>query len=456
MTLDARAFHRHSTSPHSPQHDVVDVVARLAEQFSERFPTEISTPRVVGREAEFPVVDSQGRAVDVRRLWDALLAPGDLKAKYDGPNSRLIVGLEGTDYSYALEVGIGTVEVNTRPCNNLFEIEAIMEQAVTRLVVAALDHGWQLLGFGMQPLTPASLSIMSPKQRYQSLYRAMGQEWLWYTVTASDQVQIDIRRDELVHMLNFGNLMAPVIIALCANSPVYNGKLSPYCSGREGEMAAIHASEHRHGMPARAYTSIEDYIATNSQSTYLILREDNEVVPSSQTFSQYLAEHGADFDAFLFHEHYIWNSARLRVTYGTLEIRPACQQPWGEHMAAAALGVGLIEASEEIDAFVREALGSEYWSIMHTYHRQVIRTGLAAPQPAPGFLRQIVALAAKWLARRGQGEERLLEPIFRRLEREINPAQRMRTLFQMDGIAGLLRHAAIRPSATRLGAGSQS
>lgn len=456
MTLDARAFYRHSTSPHSPQHepkhDAADIIARLAEQFSERFPTEITYPRVVGREAEFPVVDNQGRAVDVRRLWDALLAPGDLKPKVDGPNSRLIVGLDGTDYSYALEVGIGTVEVNTRPCNNLFEIEAIMEAAVTRLVVAALDHGWQLLGYGIQPMTPASLSIMSPKQRYQSLYRAMGQEWLWYTVTASDQVQIDIRRDELVHMLNFGNLMATVIIALCANSAVYNGKLSPYCSGREGEMAAIHASEHRHGMPARAYTSIADYIATNSQSAYLILREDNVVVPSSQLFREYLAEHGADFDAFLFHEHYIWNSARLRVAYGTLEIRPACQQPWGEHMAAAALGVGLIEASEEIDAFVRGALGKEYWSIMRTYHRQVIRTGLAAPQPTPDFLRQIVAFAAEGLARRVQGEERLLEPIRRRLERGINPAQRMRHLFQTDGVAGLLRHAAIRPSATSFGA----
>ncbi len=158
-----------------------------------------------------------------------------------------------------------------------------MEEAVARLVVAALDYGWQLLGYGIQPVTPATLSLMSPKQRYQSLYRAMGQEWLWYSVTASDQVQIDIGRHELVHILNFGNLMAPVIIALCANSPVYAGQLSPYCSGREGQMAAIHANEHRHGMPVRPYTSIEDYIAMVSEATYLILREDNFVVPSSQT-----------------------------------------------------------------------------------------------------------------------------------------------------------------------------
>jgi gamma-glutamylcysteine synthetase len=421
----------------------------LAEEFSARFPTVITQPRVVGREAEYPVVDSQGRAADVRRLWETLLAHGDLKPKYDGPDSNLIVGLEGADYSYALEVGVGTVEVNTRPCRNLFEIERIMEEAVSHLVTAALDHGWQLLGYGVQPVTPASLPLMSPKQRYQSLYRAMGQEWLWYTVTASDQVQIDIARHELLHILNFGNLMAPIIIALCANSPVYERELSPYCSGREGQMAAIHASEHRHGMPVRPYTSIEDYVATISESTYLILRADNVVVPSSLPFTAYLAEHGPDFEAFLFHEHYIWNSARLRVAYGTVEIRPACQQPWEEQMAAAALGVGLIEASEEIDTFVQERLGSDYWPTMRTYHRQVIRSGLGAPQPAPRFLSQIVEMAEEGLRRRGLGEERFLSPIYRRLERKLNPAQRARAIFQADGVAGLLRRAAIRPIATR-------
>jgi gamma-glutamylcysteine synthetase len=203
-------------------------------------------------------------------------------------------------------------------------------------------------------------------------------------------------------------------------------------------------------MPVRPYTSVEDYVATVSESTYLILRADNVVVPSSQLFTDYLAEHGPDFDAFLFHEHYIWNSARLRVAYGTVEIRPACQQPWEEQMAAAALGVGLIEASVEIDAFVRSALGAEYWSLMRTYHRQVIRTGLVAPQPAPDFLTQIVAMAEEGLRRRRLGEERFLAPIYQRLDRHLNPAQRTYYIFQADGVAGLLRRAAIRPAATRL------
>ena len=431
---------------HHESPTVTTAIRQLATEFVARFPSVATAPRVVGREAEYPVVDGQGRAADVRRLWAALAAPGDLKPKYDGENSNLIVGLEGPEYSYALEVGLGTVEVNTRPCTDLWEIAAIMEQAVVRLVRAARNFGWQVLGYGIQPLTPATLPLMSPKQRYQSLYRAMGAEWLWYAVTASDQVQIDISQSELTHMLNYGNLMAPVIIALCANSPVYNGELSPYCSGREGRMVGIHANEHRHGMPPRPYQSIEDYIATNVHSTFLIRRGDYAVEPSSQHFSEYLTAHGADFDAFLFHEHYIWNSARLRVAYGTVELRPACQQPWREHMVAAALGLGLVEASAAINAYVQVALGPEYWQIMRSYHQQAILRGLAAPQPASNFLNRLLDMAEDGLRSRGRGEEELLAPLQRRLDWSENPAQRNRRIFRTEGLAGLLQHTAIRPN----------
>ena len=427
---------------------VAGAVAALAAEYTARFRETIVRPRIVGREAEFPVVGPRGEAADVRRLWDLLQRQGDYREKHDSGNANLIVALEGEDHVYALEVGVGTVEISTRPCQDLFAVERIMEDATGRLVRAALTLGWRVLGYGIQPMSAPALAIMSPKQRYQSLYRAMGREWLWYTVTAADQVQVDVARGEMVQMLNFGNLMAPVIIALCANSPVYGGTLSPFCSGREGEMALIHANEARHGMPAAPYASIEEYVLRNSQSQYLIVQSNGEIVPSSQHFVDYLAEHGPDFDAFLYHEHYIWNSARLRVAYGTIEVRPACQQPWSEQMAAAALGLGLIEAAESILPYIQEELGGGYWERMRAYHRQAIAQGLVAPEPAPNFVAEILRRAEEGLRARGYGEEAMLQPVWQRLQRRANPAQRMRKVFQSDGLQGLLARAAIRPAAT--------
>jgi hypothetical protein len=114
-------------------------------------------------------------------------------------------------------------------------------------------------------------------------------------------------------------------------------------------------------------------------------------------------------------------------------------------MAAMALSVGLIEAAAPIMAYVQEELGEDYWATMRTYHRQVIKHGLAAPQPAHNFLKTIVQYAGWGLQQRSQGEEALLQPIQRRLERGQNPAQRVRSIFQIDGLRGLLAHTAIRP-----------
>jgi gamma-glutamylcysteine synthetase len=357
----------------------------------------------------------------------------------------MIVGLTSSDYHFALEVGLGTMEISTRPCQNLLEIRALIEAAVARLVSAAARFNGRVLGYGIQPHSRPDLRIMAPKRRYLSLYRAMGESWLWYTVTAADQLHVALARGEMIDMLNFGSLITPVIIALCADSPVYAGKVSPFCSAREGVMTEIRAGEHRHGMAARPYRDIVDFVAATAQSTYLIVRAGGDIYPSSQPFTEFLREHGPDFEAFLFHEHYIWNSARLRAAYGTIEVRPACQQPWSEHMAASALILGLVEAAPAIRAYIENVLGVDYWERMRTYHQQAIRHGLAAPQPAPNFLRQLAEMAEGALAARGFGEQELLLPVFARLARGLNPAQRARAVFASDGLAGLLAYTTIRP-----------
>ena len=78
-------------------------------------------------------------------------------------------------------------------------------------------------------------------------------------------------------------------------------------------MNDIYAQENRHGMLARPMDDMVDFVRTMADTTYLIIRNDNEIIPSSRPFTDYLNEHGADYDAFLFHEHYMWNSARLRL-----------------------------------------------------------------------------------------------------------------------------------------------
>ena len=113
-------------------------------------------------------------------------------------------------------------------------------------------------------------------------------------------------------------------------------------------------------------------------------------------------------------------------------------------MAAAALILGLGEASHAILAYIQEVLGEDYWEQLRVYHQQAIRYGLHAPHPAPDFLEEIVRRAQAGLAARGFGEETLLAPIWARLSRRQNPAERARAIFRADGLAALVETAAVR------------
>ena len=253
--------------------------------------------------------------------------------KRDAVNTDLIVGLEGASYSYALEVGKGTIELNIGPCATLFELESAFHTALERLAQAAAQLRWRVLGYGVQPLTPPTRDLLSPKQRYRVLADIMGADWLWYTVTASDQAHVDVSRDEAVTALNFGNLMAAVVVALCANSPVSAGAPTGDCSAREGRM--IHAPYgQRHGMISHPYADLTDFVARLSRLPALLRREGERLLPDGRTFADVLrADYPAArgrrpvigahcFSAFLLHDHYVWHSARLRAAYRTSRWRP--------------------------------------------------------------------------------------------------------------------------------------
>src|SRR5438045_4856686 len=113
-------------------------VADLADLYACGFRESLGPIRRVGREMEIPLVEADGTAGDIRRLWPRLMCEGQFTPKYDDPETRaLIVSLSGEECVYEAEVGLGTVEVLVGPCDNLFELDALATRALARLVRAA-------------------------------------------------------------------------------------------------------------------------------------------------------------------------------------------------------------------------------------------------------------------------------------------------------------------------------
>lgn len=422
-------------------HDPAGGVDALVRRFDASFPDEVPAWRTIGREAEHPVVDGSGAMADVAPLLSDLSGdPALAPVREDGR----VVALEGPDHAYALEVGRGTIEVITRPCADLFELAQVYEAAMRPLVAAAEARDLVVLGYGIQPVADALPEGMTPKPRYGELLEVVGPGWLWFTLTASDQTHISVGRPEWVAAANLCNLLAPAVVALCANSSVHGGAAAGVCSAREHAMGAIGAAHGRHGMPPRPIESAADHVQRLVDMPCLLERVDGVKHACGRPFAEVLAElpAAAAWDAFLLHEHYVWHSARPRTAHGTLELRAACQQPSDAHDAAAALALALVSAADELARWLADELGPDAWELMRAWHGAVVCDGLAAPPPRPGLLDGVLDRCSAALSARGRGEEALLAPLRARTEA---PAAGARRAFEDGGVAGLIEHTRWKP-----------
>jgi len=413
----------------------------LAERYAACFREALRPIRLIGREAEFPIVWPDGRAGDVLRLWTPLLQRDGFTPQYDDPSARtLIVALRGADGTVEVEVGRATVELVLGPYEDLWQLADASGRLLRRVVAAARAAGMRVLGFGIQPRARGSPALMTPKRRYAPLLEAIGRPWLNFAVTASDQVQVDVARSELPDAINVLNLLSGPLVALTANSSVYGGRAGRYLSGREGLLAAL--GEFRAGMTPGPFASIEEFIVYVCGYPCYVLPDGAGFRVWNRPFEQYLQERGPDLDAYLWHEHYVWNSARPRANHSTIEIRPACQQPPEESLAPAALSLGFVEAMADAKAFLMDLFPAGPWPPLRRYRAAAILDGLRAAEPAPGFLEGSLRIAENGLRARGRGEEAFLRPLWARLDQRITPAERNRETFHAGGMEALLRATA--------------
>src|SRR3989454_12002459 len=411
-------------------------ITTLAEQYAARFRETLRPMRMIGREAEFPIVYPDGRAGDVLQLWKPLLAAGGFSPRYDDPDARtLIVALTGPDGTVEVEVGRATVELVVGPYEALWQLARGSSRLLLRVVEAVHQMGMRVLGFGIQPRSRASRALMTPKRRYGYFAQAVGRAWWHFTATAADQVHVDISLAELVDAVNTLNLLSAPLIALTANSSVYAGRPGHYLSGREGLLGTLGAD--RAGMTPRAFVSVDEFVAYICHYPCYVLRRGGGFREYNRPFTEYLRRHGPDIDAYLWHEHYTWNSARPRAHTSTMEIRPACQQPHDASLVVAALGLGWVEALGELRDFLADAM-TDPWATLRQYRRAAIVQGLRATEPVKGFVEEVLRIAERGLRRRGGSEESCPGPLWGRLDQRTTPGDLARGIMRSKGMAALI------------------
>lgn len=418
-----------------PRHP--DPFEALATEFLARFPERATSPRTVGREAEFTLVGPDGRAADASRLWPGLLERTGARPAFDVPapdGQRLLIGAEAEGTFWLAEVGRGTIEVGVGPRTSLPELEDDLASALVPLIETARGADTLVLAYGIQPRTRATPALMTPKRRYLELLDVVGPSWLRFGLTASDQLQCAVGRDELIDAMNAINAVSGAIIALSANSSVYGGRVGGAASGREVLLRAMVPEPHRHGSVPRAFTDVLDYVRWAASFRCLALPDrDGGFRRPGERYEDLARREGAVFADFSYHEHYLWPSARPRSRLGTIEVRPACQQP-GASVAVCAFSLGVVEARADVNALVAD-IG---WDRLLAHRTDAARLGLGADEPVPRYLETLLDLCARGLRSRGLGEERYLDELRRRVARRYGPADEARDRFRRGGVPALI------------------
>lgn len=420
----------------------------LAGKYFSHFPATLKNGwiRWIGKEVEFPVVRENGQAFDVRKVFPHLQKEG-WEPYYDDWYKEEMLGLKKDEINITTDAGYCTLEVNLPPLRDLWEVRDEFEKLMVFLCSTVEKYGGLILGYGIQPATPPDDSLWIKKKRHETVRLSYPPTINNVTVTAAQQVHIDITQAEIVQMTNVLNALSGLMIVLCANSPVWRNSLD-----REGRLAVREHLWHfsnggRIGVPYECFVDVPHFLQYVTTLPFLVTKKEEEYCVPGKTFSEYLVTNGGldTFDDhYLFHEGTFWPCARPRTLYGTIEVRPCCTQPPRDHMVADALALGAVENTAAIE---EKIINHFPWEAWRNLREEAIFQGFAAKiedEPILPLLKEFLDLVKKGLEQRGRGEEIFLAPLYQRLEEKKNPSNEAIALYERGGINALVQALAYR------------
>ena len=205
-----------------------------------------------------------------------------------------IIALKRNKQEIHLEPG-GQIELAGEPCENIHCTYAEFDLHIRELLEVAEPLGIVFLGLGIQPVSRLEEIEWVPKKRYRIMapymlkVGTMGQRMMKQTATV--QANLDFL-DEKDAMAKFrtGMGLAPILIAMFANSPISDGALNGYRSFREHIWTDT--DNNRSGLLKFAFAPDVSFVHYVEYALdvpmYFIIRNKDYIDMTHMTFRQYL------------------------------------------------------------------------------------------------------------------------------------------------------------------------
>ena len=371
----------------------------------------------VGTEAEkFGVHATTGAALpyegerSVLAVLQALADRHGWMPDYEQPGGPLIA-LTRSGASVTLEPG-GQLELSGAPLETLHQVSLEMSGHMAELRDISNELNLVWLGLGFHPFARQEDLSWVPKTRYGYMRRYLptrGQYGLdMMRRTATVQANFDYSSEEgAMRALRVSLRLSPLVTAMFANSPFYEGKLFGGRSYRARVWLSVDPD--RQGLLPSVLaggTRFLDYVEWALDAPMYMVKRGADVLPNTgQSFRSFWRHgfHGqfptmADWET---HLNTIFPEVRLKRT---LEVRGADSQGSALVCALPALWTGVLYDPEALDQ--ADAL-SESWSFedLEAVRPQVAALGLAAELRGvrlASLAVRLVAIAEGGLARRAR------------------------------------------------------
>ena len=205
-----------------------------------------------------------------------------------------IIALTRDKAQITLEPG-GQIELSGEPCESIHCTYAEFDQHIRELLEVTEPLGIVFLGLGMQPVSRLEQIEWVPKQRYRIMAPYMlkvgklGQRMMKQTATVQANIDYSDEKDAMAKFRT-GMGLAPVLIAMFANSPICDGQLNGYRSFREHIWTDT--DRNRSGLLKFAFApevSFAHYVEyALDVPMYFIVRNKNYIDMTAVTFRQFL------------------------------------------------------------------------------------------------------------------------------------------------------------------------
>lgn len=437
----------------------------IREQLYEKYiaPTKREREDCIGIEIEMPIVNLNREAVDfavVHQVTDLFLEHFHFQVSGRDEEGNIYAAQDpvtGDILSY--DCSYNNLELSLGKEKNLYIIRDRFRAYYEFLQGIFGRYHYTLTGMGVNPYRQYNHNVPIPNGRYRMLFHHLNSykryripmyfhEYPEYgTFSSASQVQLDVHYEELLTTLRAFSRLEPVKALLFSNSVLLGEHEELLCCRDMFWENSTHGINcHNIGMMECEPETVEDLLSyIESTSMYCAERGEKYVNFPPVQVTEYFRTpvisgeyyQDGEYKSIDIHPEegdlrYLRTFKFEDLTYrGTVEFRSVCCQPIKESMTVAAFHLGLKVKLNELDELFRE----DHVIYHHGYTAGELRKMFVQRRKPEfvdekelyGLVIRILDLADAGLRERGCGEERLLEPLYKRAEERMNPAEKMLT-----------------------------